>query len=60
MSKIYCKCGNIVSLDRRTVRLKNSLRKDIECPVCRNFRISGEIDHLNDLFSGILDEEMTA
>jgi len=56
MSKIYCKCGNIVSIDKGTVRLKKDLRKNIECPVCRNYRISMDIEHLNSLFDGTLDE----
>ena len=57
MSRIYCKCGNIVSLDRVTVRRKKKLKKNIECMICRNFRISNEIDLMNDIFSGILDED---
>jgi hypothetical protein len=60
MSKIYCKCGSIVSLDKRSIRIKNALKKTLECPMCRNFRISNEIQYMNDLFSGTLDEEMTA
>lgn len=56
MSKIYCKCGSIVSLDRSTVRMKKYLKKSIECPACRNRRISYETDYLNDLFNGTLDE----
>ncbi|MDR0334760.1 MAG: hypothetical protein LBH69_02605 [Methanomassiliicoccaceae archaeon] len=59
MSNIYCKCGSIVSLDRRTVKLKKHLRKDVECPVCRNFRISNEIEHMNCLFEGTLDADPT-
>jgi len=60
MSKTYCKCGNIVSLDRNAVKLKKNLRKTVECPICRNFRISNEIDHINSLFDGTLDDEMMA
>jgi len=57
MSKTYCKCGNIVSLDRNVVKLKRSLKKNIECPICRNFRISNEIEHINGLYDGTLDDE---
>ncbi|MCL2786656.1 MAG: hypothetical protein FWD81_05515 [Methanomassiliicoccaceae archaeon] len=60
MFKIYCDCGNIVSLDKCTVRMKKQLKKDIECTVCRNYRISMDIDHINSIFDGTLDEESTA
>jgi len=60
MSKTYCRCGNIVSLDTRTVRLKHSLKKNVECPICRNFRISGELEYMNCLFDGTLDEQVGA
>jgi len=56
MLKIYCKCGNIVSLDKRTISTKKNLRKKIECTMCRNRRISSDIEHLNGLFDGTLDE----
>jgi hypothetical protein len=59
MSKIYCKCGNIVSIDKNTVKLKKRLKKKIECPVCRNYRISFEIEYMNGLFDGTLDEGRT-
>ncbi|MDR2699138.1 MAG: hypothetical protein LBB30_05640 [Candidatus Methanoplasma sp.] len=45
--KIYCACGKIVDLDRKEMNLKKSLKKDLECPACRNARISREIDFLN-------------
>jgi 5-methylcytosine-specific restriction endonuclease McrA len=56
MSKIYCDCGNIVSLDKAWVRMKKALKKRVECGVCRNHRISMEIDHINGLFDGTLDD----
>jgi hypothetical protein len=56
MTKIYCKCGNIVSIDENIVRLKKTLRKPVECPICRNFRISNELEYINNLFSGTLDD----
>jgi hypothetical protein len=59
MSKIYCKCGNIVSIDKGTVKLKKHLRKKVECPMCRNHRVSMEIEHINSLFDGTLDEGTT-
>ena len=60
MYKIYCDCGNIVSLDKGTVRMKKLLKKPVECPLCRNFRISNDIDIINNIFDGTLDEETTA
>ena len=58
MKKIYCECGNIVSLDKSIVRVKKLLKKRVECTVCRNNRISLDIDYLNNLFNGTLDDEM--
>ena len=60
MSKIYCKCGNIVSIDKNTVRIKKLLKKNIECAGCRNHRISVDIDHLNGHYDGTLDEVQAA
>ncbi|MDR0791353.1 MAG: hypothetical protein LBE47_02310 [Methanomassiliicoccaceae archaeon] len=60
MSKIYCACGNIVSLDGSMVRMKKRLKKNVECTVCRNHRISFDIDYLNGLFDGTLDADLTA
>ena len=56
MYKIYCDCGNIVSLDKFSVRMKKSLKKSVECTHCRNRRVSSDIDNLNSLFDGTLDE----
>ena len=58
MSKIYCECGNIVSLDKMSVRIKKALKKRVECNICRNHRISADIQYLNDLFDGTLDESV--
>ncbi|MDR2866442.1 MAG: hypothetical protein LBV13_03450 [Methanomassiliicoccaceae archaeon] len=58
MSKIYCNCGNIVSLDRNVVRIKKELKKKVECMGCRNHRVSYELDILNG--DGILDEDPAA
>ena len=60
MSKIYCKCGNIVSIDKNTVRLKKFLRKELECTACRNYRISRDIDHMNWHYDGTLDDAQGA
>ena len=60
MYKIYCDCGNIVSLDKGAVRIKKQLKKTVECTVCRNHRISADIDTINSIFDGTLDEEMMA
>ena len=60
MSKIYCSCGNIVSLDKSIIRMKKHLKKQVECPVCRNLRVSIDIEYLNNLFDGTLDEGTTA
>lgn len=55
--QIYCSCGRIVSLDRSEMQLKMKLGKDLECASCRNFRISAEIDMMNDHFSGIIEQD---
>jgi len=54
---VYCMCGRIVNLDRSEMKLKLSLGKELQCTFCRNQRISKEIDYLNDLYNGIIDEE---
>lgn len=45
--KIYCACGKIVELDKNDSSRKISLGKSVQCIICRNLRISGEIDELN-------------
>ena len=47
LTKIYCKCGSIVGLDREMVATKKKLNKSLECTTCRNQRISHDIDELN-------------
>ncbi|MFA6679750.1 MAG: hypothetical protein WCR96_04585 [Candidatus Methanomethylophilaceae archaeon] len=54
--KAYCKCGRIIGLDSAQVNLKIRLGKEIECPFCRNQRISKEIDELNAVFDGVGEE----
>lgn len=54
---VYCSCGRIVALDRSEMMLKLSLKKELECTTCRNRRISNEIDYLNDLYDGLIDDE---
>jgi len=60
MSKIYCDCGNIVPLDKSIVRIKKALKKKVECNICRNVRISSDIDIINNIFDGTLDEDPMA
>lgn len=55
--KICCACGKIVDLDKKEMKIKKSLKKELECPACRNARISMEIDFLNGLFDGSLQAE---
>lgn len=57
LKKIYCKCGNIVGLDKEHVSIKKKLEKKLECPRCRNMRISRDIDEINNLFAGVVPEE---
>ncbi len=57
VTKVYCSCGRIVDLDKRTIHLKQRLGKDVECMRCRNSRISADIDLLERHFSGCLEEE---
>jgi hypothetical protein len=47
LTKIYCACGRIVDLDKGAIKVKRSLKKEVECTVCRNLRISLDIDALN-------------
>ena len=54
---VYCKCGRIVRLDRSEMQLKLSLGKELQCTSCRNARISEEIEYLNALYNGLIDEE---
>jgi len=54
---VYCSCGRIVALDRYEMELKMSLGKELQCMTCRNKRISLEIEYLNNLFDGKIDEE---
>ena len=54
---VYCACGRIVTLDRSEMQLKLSLGKELQCTTCRNRRISEEIDFLNNLYDGLIDEE---
>ena len=58
MMSVYCECGRIVVLDRAEMKLKLSLGKDLQCMKCRNIRISQDIDYLNALFDGTLEENL--
>ncbi|MCQ2052669.1 MAG: hypothetical protein MJZ03_01860 [archaeon] len=53
MKTIYCKCGCIVAVDSAQMKLKLLLGKELECPKCRNQRISKDIDEMNDRFMDI-------
>jgi len=55
--KIYCACGKIVDLDRKNMNIKKSLKKDLECTVCRNMRVGKDIDLLNTMFERNLSTE---
>jgi hypothetical protein len=55
--KIFCTCGKIVDLGKREMNIKLSLKKELECTVCRNARISKDIDMLNDHFDGKNSDE---
>ena len=57
MGTIYCRCGRIVGMDSAIMKLKLSLGKNLECPMCRNERISGDIDAINMHFEGIDEED---
>ncbi len=51
--KIYCSCGRIVDLDSKSISLKKSLNKPIQCYHCRNLRIAAELDSLDANYSVI-------
>ena len=57
MRKIYCDCGRILDLDSHYFVLKQTLRKKVECPSCRNNRIAFEIQELNDHFDPPPEED---
>ena len=57
MKSIYCKCGNIIRIDSAQVNVKLALGKELECPKCRNARISKDIDEIEMHFNGIEAEE---
>jgi predicted RNA-binding Zn-ribbon protein involved in translation (DUF1610 family) len=46
-----------VDLDAKEMNMKLSLRKNIECPVCRNARISRDIDCLDKHYECRNEEE---
>ncbi len=50
-TKIYCSCGRIVNIDRKSCSVKRKLHKTIECAVCRNLRIGRELDLLDEHYS---------
>lgn len=56
LMKIYCKCGRIVDADKGIVVLKKKLHKKLECPICRNARISQDIEEMNGIFDGVTEE----
>ena len=56
LKKIYCKCGRIVGLDKSQMAVKLKLKKELECPICRNLRISKDIDELNGVCEEIGEE----
>ena len=54
---VYCSCGRIMDLDRQEMEFKICLGKELECSRCRNERIGREIDLLNAIYSGHVDED---
>lgn len=52
MMNVYCDCGRLVWLDRSAMDLKLSIGKPLECTICRNRRISDEIELLDRHFDG--------
>ncbi|MCQ2056425.1 MAG: hypothetical protein MJY64_03060 [archaeon] len=47
MKKVFCKCGEIIDFDSSQMFIKLCLGKELECPSCRNARISKYIDEIN-------------
>ncbi len=45
-----------MDLDRQEMEFKICLGKELECSKCRNQRIGREIEMLNAIFSGLVDE----
>ena len=46
-----------MDLDRQEMEFKICLGKELECSRCRNLRIGREIELLNAIFSGLVDED---
>ncbi|MCQ2056070.1 MAG: hypothetical protein MJY64_01160 [archaeon] len=47
MKKVFCKCGEIIDFDSSQMLIKLYLGKELECPSCRNARVSKYIDEIN-------------
>ena len=45
-------CGVRINLDSCVVTVKHRLHKPVECPICRNARISKELEQFKIEFSG--------
>ncbi len=57
MTDVECdSCGVRIGLDDSVVSVKHRLHKRVECPVCRNVRVSRELELLEIEFSGTLPE----
>lgn len=57
-TKIYCRCGRIVDVDTGEFRVKKMLKKEVECPHCRNLRIAAELDMLGDHYMPLEEEPL--
>lgn len=59
MVNVQCEtCGVYISLDGLSVQIKKSLRKPVECPICRNSRIAREIEAEEAGFAGEAEEDI--
>ncbi len=50
-------CGVRIGLDSSVVSVKHQLHKPVECPICRNMRVSKEMELLENEFRGMKSEE---
>jgi endogenous inhibitor of DNA gyrase (YacG/DUF329 family) len=58
MVNVQCEtCGVYIRLDGLSVQIKKSLRKPVECPICRNSRIAREIEATDADFAGDIVED---
>ncbi len=58
MIQVACEnCGAQIDLDAVSVATKRKLHKTVECAICRNARVSRDMELLTQIFYGMYEEE---